>query len=230
MIPVGVLLSGSAEVPEGDAWLAPEELERQNRFRLPWRRADLRLGRSTAKRAVAAWLGRPRVDPFSIAFRPDPDGAPVAYLDGASLPLAVSFSHRAGRAACAVAPAGTRLGCDLEWIEPRTEDFIRDFFNPPEVDLVLGAPSEDRPLLANLVWSAKESALKALRTGLREDTRSVEVRLHEGTEGWSRFEVHRPTTAEIFHGWWRRDSGWVLTLAADPPPEVPKELSPGSTY
>lgn len=225
MIPVGVLLAGAAEVPEGDDWLDPDERERQRRFRLAWRRADFRLGRWTAKRAVAAWLGRSDADPFHIAFHPDPDGAPVAYLDGDPLPLAVSFSHRAGRAACAVAPAGTRLGCDLEWIEPRSENFIRDFFNPPEIDLVLAAPHEDRPLLANLVWSAKESALKALRTGLREDTRSVEVRLRERDGDWSRLEVHRPATAETFQGWWRRDAGWVLTLAATPPPEVPKGLS-----
>lgn len=230
MIPVGVLLSGSAEVPEGDAWLAPEELERQAGYRIESRRADFRLGRWAAKRAVAAWLGRTDIDPVAMAFRPDPDGAPVAYLDGDPLPLAVSFSHRAGRAACAVAPGGTRLGCDLEWVEPRSEAFIRDFFNPPEVDLVLGAPCEDRPLLANLVWSAKESTLKALRTGLREDTRSVEVRLCERDEGWSRLEVHRPIAAETFHGWWRQDAGWVLTLAAIPPPEVPRALSPGSMH
>lgn len=224
MIPVGVLLSGSAEVPEGDAWLDPDELERQRRFRLPWRRADFRLGRWAAKRAVAAWLGRSTADLFRIAFHPDPDGAPVAHLDGEPLPVSVSFSHRAGRAACAVAPAGSRLGCDLEWVEPRSEAFIRDFFNPAEVDLVLGAASEDQPLLANLVWSAKESALKALRTGLREDTRSVEVRLGERGEDWSRLEVHRPASSETFSGWWRRDAGWVLTLAAAPPPEVPKAL------
>jgi 4'-phosphopantetheinyl transferase len=222
VIPVGVLLAGSAEVPEDDRWLDPDELERQRRFRVAWRRADFRLGRWTAKRAVAAWLGRSTADLFRIAFHPDPDGAPVALLDGEPAPVAVSFSHRAGRAACAVAPAGARLGCDLEWVEPRSEAFVRDFFNPSEADLVLGAPPEDRPLLANLLWSAKESALKALRTGLREDTRSVEVRLLEREEGWSRLEIHRPASGETFHGWWRRDGGWVLTLAADPASEAPK--------
>jgi 4'-phosphopantetheinyl transferase len=191
VIPVGILLADSSGLPEGDRWLDPDELERLRRFRLPWRKADFRLGRWAAKQAVAAWLGRPAADLFRIALHPDPGGAPFALLDGDPLPLAVSFSHRAGRAACAVAPAGARLGCDLEWVEPRSEDFLRDFFNPPEVDLVLSAPPDDRPLLANLVWSAKESALKALRVGLREDTRSVEVRLAEREEGWSRLEIHR---------------------------------------
>jgi 4'-phosphopantetheinyl transferase len=139
----------------------------------------------------------------------------------------VSLSHRAGRAACAVAPAGALLGCDLEWVEPRSEGFIRDFFNPTEMDLVLGAAPEDRPLLANLVWSAKESALKALRTGLREDTRSVEVRLAARDEPWSRLEVHRTASGETFHGWWSLDGGWVLTLAAAPAPESPRALGGG---
>jgi 4'-phosphopantetheinyl transferase len=222
--PVGVLLAGSAEVPEGDAWLDPDERERSDRFRFEHRRADFRLGRWTAKRAVAEWLGEP-VDLSRVAFQPDAAGAPVARIDGEPAPVSVSFSHRAGRAACAVAPADVRLGCDLEWIEPRSEAFVRDFFTPSEVDLVLSAPPEDHPLLANLIWSAKESVLKALRVGLREDTRSVEVRLTKREEGWSRLEIYRPVSGETFHGWWRREGGWVLTLAADPAPEVPKGLS-----
>lgn len=40
--------------------------------------------------------------------------------------------------------------------------------------------SQDADLTANLFWSAEESARKVLETGLRRDTRSVEVRL--GTE------------------------------------------------
>lgn len=224
VIPVGVLLAGSAEVPEGDAWLHPDERERSERFRFEHRRADFRLGRWTAKRAVAAWLGEP-FDLSRIAFPPDAGGAPVARIDGAPAPVSVSFSHRAGRAACAVASAGVRLGCDLEWIEPRSEAFVRDYFTLPEIDRVLGAPSEDQPLLANLIWSAKESVLKALRTGLREDTRSVEVRPAKREDGWNRLEIYRPVSGETFHGWWRREGGWVLTLAADPAPEVPRGLS-----
>ena len=51
---------------------------------------------------------------------------------------------------------------------------------------------------ANLIWSAKESALKVLRTGLRADTRTVEVVLEspagitagaQRADGWQRLAV-----------------------------------------
>lgn len=224
MIRVGVLLAGCAELPEDDSWLAPEEAERARGFRLPGRRLDFRLDRWTAKHAVAAWLGG--CEDFSkIAVRTSRDSAPLVLVDGEPAPLEVSFSHRDGRAACAVAPAGTRLGCDLEWIEPRSEAFVHDYFVPSEIELVLLSPVEYRPLFANLIWSAKQSALKARKTGLREDTRSVEVRLLDtAPKGWGRLEVARAGTGEVFQGWWRREGGWVLTVVTDPAPASPECL------
>lgn len=225
MIRVGVLLAGCAELPEDDAWLDPEEAERARSFVFPGRRLDFRLGRWTAKRAVAAWLGGCD-DLARIAIRTSADGAPQVLVDGEPAPVEVSFSHRDGRAACAVAPAGTRMGCDLEWVEPRSESFVHDCFAPSEIELVLLAPVEARPLFANLIWSAKESALKALKIGLRADTRSVEVRLLDtAPEDWGRLEVVRPGTSEVFQGWWRREEGWVLTVVADPAPTAPARLS-----
>jgi len=80
-----------------------------------------------------------------------------------------------------VGPPGRAIGCDLEIVEPRSDAFVEDFLTAAERSLVAGAPDEDaRHLLANLVWCGKESALKVLRTGLRRDTRSVEVSLPGG--------------------------------------------------
>jgi len=221
VIPVRWLLAVAGEVPEGDGWLSPAERERLATLQLPWRRADWRLGRWAAKHAVAAFLA---ADPQAVEIRSAADGAPEAFLAGDPAPVALSFSHRAGRAACAVAPAGTALGCDLELVEPRSEAFVRDYLTPAEQALVGAAPEMDHPLLVNLIWSAKESALKALRTGLRLDTRSVEVRLPENGEsgGWRPFAVHARETGKDFPGWWKRDGGWVLTLAASPPPGLPR--------
>lgn len=225
MTRVGVLLAGCAELPEDDAWLDPEEAERARSFVLPGRRLDFRLGRWTAKHAVAAWLGR-HGEMARIAILTSADGAPRVLVDGEPAPVEVSFSHRDGRAACAVAPAGTRLGCDLERVEPRSDLFLHDCFVPAEIELVQLAPPEERPLYANLIWSAKESALKALRAGLRHDTRDVEVRLLDTAPGdWGRLEVVRQGTGEVLQGWWRRDEGWVLTVVADPAPTAPACLS-----
>lgn len=225
MIRVGVLLAGCAELPEDDSWLDPEEAKLARSFRVPGRCLEFRLGRWAAKHAVAAWLGGCD-DLARIAVRTSREGGPLVLVDGKPAQVEVSFSHRDGRAACAVAPAGTRLGCDLEWVEPRSESFVHDYFVPAEIELVLLAPVEHRPLYANLIWSAKESLLKALKAGLREDTRGVEVHLLDtAPRDWGRLEVVRPGTSEVFRGWWRRDEGWVLTVVADPEPRAPARLS-----
>jgi 4'-phosphopantetheinyl transferase len=227
--PVRWLLASAQEVPPDDGWLDPDALEQLRRNRLPARHNAFRLGRWTAKRAVAAWLGL-EPDPltlFRIAIPAAADGAPEALFDRRPVAAVLSLSHREGHAVCALAPAGTVLGCDLEKIEPRSAAFVRDYFTPAERARVDAAPEPDRPLLANLIWSAKESALKALRTGLRLDTREVEVELPVGDErsGWRPCAVRRAATGEIFHGWWRREGEFLLTVAAWPAPETPARLA-----
>jgi 4'-phosphopantetheinyl transferase len=90
---------------------------------------------------------------------------------------------------------------------------------------VFGAEPAERRLLANLVWSAKESALKVLQAGLRRDTRSVEVDVVEATgqERWARLVV-RAEEGSVFPGWWRRYGDFVLTFAADGDPGPPVSL------
>ena len=76
---------------------------------------------------------------------------------------------------CVLAEQHGRVGCDVEIVEPRSAGFVADFLTPAEQEYVASRPDEDRHAAANLIWSAKESALKVLRTGLRRDTLSVEV-------------------------------------------------------
>lgn len=138
--------------------------------------------------------------------------------------------HRAGRALCMLAPPGTVLGCDLELIEPRSEAFVQDYFTAAESALVTAAPEAVRPLLAKLLWSAKESALKALRTGLRLDTRSVEIALDEKAldrPGWKPFRARLAATDEVFAGWWSRRDDLILTLCASPQGLAPEPTANG---
>ncbi|MGZ6641917.1 MAG: hypothetical protein ACXVFT_08780 [Solirubrobacteraceae bacterium] len=76
-------------------------------LRLAKRRDDWRLGRWTAKAAVAAWLGvgAERIEVLAAA-----DGAPDAWLDGAPVPVSLSLSHRAGRALAAVTDIPAAIG------------------------------------------------------------------------------------------------------------------------
>ena len=166
-----------ADVSAEDDWLSANEAARLSRLRFPKRRADWRLGRWTAKRAVSAYLKTPPRPPdlAAIEIRPAPSGAPEVFIANRPADCTVSISHRGGVAACAVGQAGATLGCDLELVEPRSEAFIADYFTPEEQALVAQSDAADRFRLVALLWSAKESALKALRAGLRLDTRSVIV-------------------------------------------------------
>ena len=169
---------GRATRPEPE-WLGAKERVQLNAMRFAKRRADWQLGRWTAKHAVAACLQLP-ADLHSLAsieVRPGPSGAPETFLGNKWAPVTISLSHRAGRAVCAVAPYRGALGCDLEVIEPHSDAFIADYFATEEQALVARAAPADRPWLVTLLWSAKESALKALRAGLRLDTRCVIVTL-----------------------------------------------------
>ncbi|HLZ39079.1 MAG TPA: hypothetical protein VKP64_15325, partial [Mycobacteriales bacterium] len=76
---------------------------------------------------------------------------------------------------------------------------------------------------------AKESALKVLRTGLRRDTRSVEVAvsLDQPVGEWAPLQV-RSTEGGEMPGWWRRYGAFILTVAstAPTPPPVAIEEPP----
>jgi 4'-phosphopantetheinyl transferase len=211
-----------------DDWLSMSELRFLGGLRFAQRRAHWRLGRWTAKRALAMCLDLPD-SPATLAkieLRPRASGAPEAFFENRLAGRTASLSHRSGRAICAVAEAGAELGCDLELIEPRSGAFLADYFTPPEQGLVARERIAERPRILTALWSAKESALKALHAGLRLDTRGVIVSLANAPsdgEGWSSLQV-RCNGGRIFEGWWQSAGGMVRTLVASPAPGVPIDL------
>ena len=113
-----------------------------------------------------------------------------------------------------MADAGARPGCDVERIERRDPGFVRDYFTPEEVLVVAACPEDERDLVTTLLWSAKESALKALRQGLRRDTRSVRADYRRGSvdDAWSDLRVTCKETGRVFRGGWRRTGSEVFTF------------------
>jgi 4'-phosphopantetheinyl transferase len=227
---LGWLLQHLEDVPEGDDWLAEGERRVSDALRFAKRRRDWRLGRWTAKRALLGFLATPGLESASLEVRAAADGAPEAVQNGAPLPVALSISHSGACGLCAVAAAPLLLGCDIERLEERGESLVRDYFTPGEAAYCLGASGETGILRANLVWSAKESVLKALRAGLRRDTRSVEV--DPGPEaggerdGWNPWTGRCLESGRLFFGWWRAREGYVLTLASDRE-GIPEEAGAG---
>jgi 4'-phosphopantetheinyl transferase len=213
----------SADVPAGDGWLGPRERAALAGLHVEKRREDWRLGRWTAKAAVARHLGvtAARVEILAAA-----DGAPEAWLDGTAAPVSVSLSHRAGRAVAAVDAAPAVVGCDLELVEPRSPAFVREWLTPREQALIAQQEGHERDRLANLFWSAREAAAKVRRQGLRLDVRRAEVALGAAGDGeWRPFSVRWGDDAPATAGWVRADSGWVLTIAGEPGPGRPRRLS-----
>jgi 4'-phosphopantetheinyl transferase len=210
-----------SSVPPHDSWLTPVEQRAQERFAVPKRRDDWRLGRWTAKHVVAGWLqrhGRPaRPDDVAIVARAHDDGFPVVSVPDGPAP-SISITHCDGVAVCIAGRPDAAVGCDLERIGPRPASFAADWFTPAELQFVDAATDERRSEVVTLIWSAKESALKALGQGLRIDTRAVEVQLDEHGDhargaGWQGVSVVT-STGRSFSGWWWRTELHVLVFVA----------------
>jgi 4'-phosphopantetheinyl transferase len=217
---LGFLIRDLCRVPAGDDWLTAAERQRLAGRRSAKRIADWRLGRWTAKETIAAFLERQgQPPPARIEVLAAEDGSPEAFAGGQPLPLSLSLSHAAGRALCAVGPPGISLGCDLESIEPRGPAFVDSYLTGSEAAALADVDDASRALLVNLIWSAKESALKALRCGLRADTRSVEVKVSPEANGvWHPLEVVSRREGTSFAGRWRQVGGQVATIVSRPPP------------
>lgn len=218
------LVRRAVDLPGGLDWLGPTERAHLATLRVAKRRSEWLLGRWTAKQTLLSTPQAPLQGPdlADLEIRPSPEGMPRIFLRGESLPIAISLSHRAGAAFCTIGMTGS-VGCDLEWIEDRSRAFIEDYFTPSEQDLIDAGGRSTRALMANGLWSAKESVLKILGTGLRVDTRSltVEVPGRPCAEEWQPFAVDYKTESRQFKGWWRRMENWVLTVVTDPSGQCP---------
>jgi 4'-phosphopantetheinyl transferase len=216
------------DMPESNEWLGAWERNHLRSLTFLKRRTNWRLGRWTAKCALAALQNLPP-DPdilASLEICAAPSGAPEAHIHGAPADVTISISHRDGLAICALAQNRVRLGCDLEVVEPRTSAFVSDYFTDEEQRFVERMPAIHRSHVITLLWSTKESVLKALREGLRRDTRSVSVSLPEVflTDNWIPVEV-RSVEGDFFQGWWFGTDHMIQTVVADHCFSPPVQLS-----
>jgi 4'-phosphopantetheinyl transferase len=239
------------DVPENNDWLTPNEIICMNKLRFPKRRAEWRLGRWTAKRTLVSYFennfrsgafrharvpeGTTTKD-YQIEIRAAADGAPEAFVQNQPVPITLSISHRDDFGFCVINPCNLAIGCDIEKVELRSDNFVEDYFTTEEKALITHAPEKNHRWLATLIWSAKESALKALRQGLRLDTRSVVVDVANeikstitdeqifyplrcfyplGRTEWNHLSVRYTRTARTFHGCWRQKNEYIQTIITD---------------
>lgn len=204
--------------------LSPAEAAAYSALHADKRRRDWLLGRRVAKRLVQASIAARTGQTLAldkIAILSHADGWPQVTLPAevAAGPLTLTLSHSHERAFCALVWGNRPLGCDLEFIEPRSAGFVADYFTADESALVAAAPEAQHAVLANAIWSGKEAALKAIRRGLAEDTRLVTCLPENaaGAGGWRTLRYRWETPARALPpllGWWRARDGFVMTLAA----------------
>jgi 4'-phosphopantetheinyl transferase len=223
-----------ADVPSEDDWLSEREILVLKRLRFTKRRTDWRLGRWVAKRAISICFGLSELHPdlAKIEVRGTPSGAPQVFFESAPAAVTISLSHSNSRGLCVMALKAAALGCDLELIDQRSDAFVEDYFAPAERAFVAGQAAGERSRLAALLWSAKESALKALHEGLRLDTRSVLVELAGEQREHGNWKPLRVSHADgkTFHGWWQNTNGMVRTVVASPAPMSPVSLDDGDFH
>lgn len=99
------------------------------------RRRDWLLGRWTAKRLLQGVVCETGGECFPLnefTVDNDADGAPTInyQLPITNFRFELSISHSHGYAFCAVAERP--IGADIEWIEPRSDEFIADYFTEAE--------------------------------------------------------------------------------------------------
>lgn len=220
------------DVAVEDDWLSLTEGVRLRNMRFPKRRADWRLGRWTAKRALAGCLGLTADEKTfaEIEIRPTPSGAPEVFIARRKQGVNLSLSHCSGTALCAISLSSTPVGCDLEAAEVRHDAFLTDYFTGAEQSCVRNSPLSERWRVLALLWSAKESALKALQVGLRLDTRLAVVNLFDAQvsdSSWRPFQVFCPNE-KLFVGFHTRPSELIRTIVTTPPPQLLIQLRPPS--
>lgn len=205
---------GGAAVP---GFLSPAERERLAGLRFERRRISWLLGRWAAKNLLRAILPGD-LELADIQIENEAGGAPFAQIGGRTVEGCLSISHREDRALAAFTPRpGMQTGADLEIVPAESPDFLEDYLSPAELEIAARLSVPERARWMILCWSAKEAVLKALRIGLRADTRSVEilscVEPQSGT--WTLLPARCSLPgAENLRLWWQTEGDLVLTLAA----------------
>ena len=224
-----------------EAYLTEYELERLGMLRFPKRRAEWLHGRWTMKyllrHSAAGYAGLP---PVRVQLKNEAEGMPFLEepREGKRLAVPISISHREHRAFCALTTAASvQLGVDLELVESRPPSFLEDYFTAQEYSTGLALKGLERDIWFTLLWSLKESVLKAVGKGLRLDTRNVVIDHVEDLAGAAQDSAWRSAcvTFEKYNSmqwrlWWRYMDRFIYSVAARFPAqgETPElaEVSP----
>jgi len=124
-----------------------------------------------------------------------------------------SLSHKHGHAVCAAAPAGWRVGMDLERIKPRDVARLADWVCTPQERRML-ADLDDHRRLAHfyMLWTLKEAFIKAADLAFPADM--IRVGLAAGEAGSATL---RAPPGQWQACAWRLEPDWMVSVVWQAP-------------
>ncbi|RFB83237.1 phosphopantetheinyl transferase [Rhizobium leguminosarum bv. trifolii] len=158
--------------------LSQDERDRAATYRFEGDRASFMAGRYLLRRLLSGHLG---TVPGAVVFVADKHGKPR--LEGCDAPQ-FSLANADGLVAVAVASGCDHLGIDCERADVEIEAAaVESYCNVDERRWLAELPAGERAQTAVALWTLKESYLKALGVGLREDPRNVAFAWKDGIPG-----------------------------------------------
>lgn len=156
-------------------------------FKTRKRQVEWLAGRIAVKQLYIK-LSHNRYNPLDLSVAREGTGAPYLIEGDIRTSGRISISHTAGCVVVLLTKSELRIGIDLEEVSSREPAFITDYFTPMEQNYIRGNQPLTMEFRANLLWSAKESVLKAISTGLGVDPLRVEidgVNVRQTMNGWT---------------------------------------------
>ncbi|MBY5360102.1 4'-phosphopantetheinyl transferase superfamily protein [Rhizobium leguminosarum] len=148
--------------------LSSDERDRASTYRFERDRASFIAGRCLLRQLLSAHTG---ISPSKLVLSADKHGK--LRLEGDDR-LQFSLANTDGLVAVAVAPKCDHLGIDCERADTEIEEAAVDSYcSADERRWLAELPAREHARAAIALWTLKESYLKALGVGLREDPRNV---------------------------------------------------------
>jgi phosphopantetheinyl transferase len=209
-------------------WLHPLEITYLNELRFEKRRQDWLLGRWTSKKLLQLVLF-PDFPLNQIEIRKGPNREPMVFFRAEPVSCRLSISHSHGRSFCVLSKEERALGCDLEKVEIRSEGFIRDYFTDRERSLFDENYRGifDRDSYFTLLWSAKESVMKACLTGLSIPAKNIELKEIKGFKAdiWSEISMKNLANNTLYRGSFKLADGFAWVVLAEVGQDDPGRIS-----
>jgi phosphopantetheinyl transferase len=170
---IPALLHGD-EVTAVHEFLNESEREIYWGFKTRKRQLEWLAGRVAIKRLFCL-INTPGITPANLMVERETSGLPYLVAKGERANGRISISHNAGWVAVCQTDSDLRIGIDLEEIKSRDPAFLLDYFSRSEREQIMNGGLHTLDFRTNLIWSAKESVLKAISTGLGTDPLKVEI-------------------------------------------------------